>query len=146
MPHISACIGSIDVALASMAKWPTSCTRAIQALSSSRLRTVRYLLRSIGVLRAEAARKTPIDRSKYRTVLSLEELNAWIARVHDVGHVAIDAKATSIDPMQAEMCGIALALGPNDAYYVPLSHKQSGDGAGLFAAGLCLLYTSPSPR
>src|SRR3981189_1215919 len=34
------------------------------------------------------------------------------------------------------MCGIALALGPNDACYVPLSHKQSGDGAGLFAAGL----------
>ena len=57
--------------------------------------------------------------------------NAWIARVHDAGHVAIDAKATSIDPMQAEMCGIALALGPNDACYIPLSHKQSGDGAGL---------------
>src|ERR1019366_1993935 len=51
-------------------------------------------------------------------------------------HFAIDAKATSIDPMQAEMCGIALALGPNDACYVPLSHKQSGDGAGLFAAGI----------
>jgi len=56
--------------------------------------------------------------------------------VHDVGHFAIDAKATSIDPMQAEMCGIALALGPNDACYIPLSHKQSGDGSGLFAAGL----------
>src|SRR5467141_2902611 len=69
-------------------------------------------------------------------VRSLDALNAWIARVHDVGHFAIDAKATSIDPMQAEMCGIALALGPNDACYVPLSHKQSGDGSGLFAAGL----------
>jgi DNA polymerase-1 len=91
---------------------------------------------ALAAARAEAARKTPVDRSKYQTVRSLEELNAWIARVHDVGHVAIDAKATSIDPMQAEMCGIALALGPNDACYVPLSHKQSGDGAGLFAAGL----------
>ena len=91
---------------------------------------------ALAAARAEAARKTPVDRSKYQTVRSLEELNAWIARVHDVAHVAIDAKATSIDPMQAEMCGIALALGPNDACYVPLSHKQSGDGAGLFAAGL----------
>jgi DNA polymerase-1 len=86
--------------------------------------------------RAEAARKTRIDRDKYQTVRSLDQLNAWIARIHDVGHVALDAKATSIDPMQAEMCGIALALGPNDACYIPLSHKQSGDGAGLFAAGL----------
>ena len=32
--------------------------------------------------------------------------------------------------------GIALALAPNDACYIPLAHKQSGDGAGLFAAGL----------
>jgi DNA polymerase I len=91
---------------------------------------------SLAAARAEAARKTPVDRNKYQTVRTLPELNAWIARVHDAGHVAIDAKATSIDPMQAEMCGIALALGPNDACYVPLSHKQSGDGSGLFAAGL----------
>ncbi|MEA2836935.1 MAG: polymerase [Bradyrhizobium sp.] len=86
--------------------------------------------------RAEAARKIKIDRDKYQTVRTVAELNAWIARIHDVGHVAIDAKATLIDPMQAEMCGIALALGPNDACYIPLGHKQSGDGAGLFAAGL----------
>jgi DNA polymerase-1 len=86
--------------------------------------------------RAEAARKTKVERGKYQTVRTLPDLKAWIARVHDTGHVAIDAKATSIDPMQAEICGIALALGPNDACYIPLSHKQSGDGAGLFAAGL----------
>ena len=38
--------------------------------------------------------------------------------------------------MQADICGIALALAPNDACYVPLAHKQSGGGAGLFDAGL----------
>jgi DNA polymerase-1 len=90
----------------------------------------------LSAARAEAARKLPVDRNKYQTIRSLEQLNAWMARVHDVGHVAIEAKANSIDPMQAEMCGIALALAPNDAAYVPLSHKQSGGGAGLFDAGL----------
>jgi DNA polymerase-1 len=91
---------------------------------------------ALAISRGEAARKTKIERDKYQTVRTSAELNAWIARVHDVGHVAIDAKATSIDPMQAEMCGVALALGPNEACYIPLNHKQSGDGAGLFAAGL----------
>jgi len=91
---------------------------------------------SLATARAEAARKTRIDRSKYQTIRSLDELNTFIARVHDVGHVAIEAKATSIDPMQAEISGIAMALAENDACYVPLGHKQSGDGAGLFAAGL----------
>jgi DNA polymerase I len=91
---------------------------------------------SLAAARVEEARKTRIDRNKYQTIRSLEALNTWLARVHDVGHFAIEAKASSIDPMQAEICGIALALAPNDACYIPLGHKHSGDAAGLFAAGL----------
>jgi DNA polymerase-1 len=90
---------------------------------------------ALAAARVEEARKTRIDRGKYRTLRTLQELSGWIARVHDVGLLAIEAKASSIDPMQAEFCGIALARAPNDACYVPLAHKQSG-GAGLFDAGL----------
>ena len=57
-----------------------------------------------------------------------------IARARDAGRFVIDAKASSIDPMQADICGIALALAPNDAAYMPLAHKRSGDGVGLFFA------------
>ena len=91
---------------------------------------------SLAAARAEAARKLPVDRSKYQTIRNLDELKAWIARAYDAGTFAIDAKANSDDPMQADICGIALALAPNDACYVPLAHRQSGDGAGLFDAGL----------
>jgi len=38
--------------------------------------------------------------------------------------------------MQADICGIALALAPNDAAYLPLAHKRAGDGVGLFDAAL----------
>ncbi|NEW96291.1 DNA polymerase I [Rhodopseudomonas sp. BR0G17] len=86
--------------------------------------------------RAEAARKVPVDRTAYKTLRTLDELHAVIARIHDTGVVAVEAVATSIDPMQAELTGVALALGPNDACYIPLGHKQAGDGDGLFAAGL----------
>jgi DNA polymerase-1 len=91
---------------------------------------------SLAEARADAARKTKIDRSKYQTIKSLDQLNAFIARIHDAGHVAVQSKANSIDPMQAEISGIALSVGPNDAAYVPLAHKQDGGGAGLFDAGL----------
>jgi DNA polymerase-1 len=91
---------------------------------------------SLAAARAEAARKLPVDRNKYQTIKTLDQLKAFIARAHDVGHFAIDAKADTIDPMQADICGIALALAPNDACYVPLAHKQPGGGAGLFDAGL----------
>jgi len=86
--------------------------------------------------RADAAKKLPVDRGKYQTIQNLDQLEAWLARIHDVGHVAIEVKASSIDPMQAELCGVALALGPNDACYIPLAHRQAGDGGGLFDAGL----------
>lgn len=83
--------------------------------------------------RQASARNTPFDRSKYVTIRTLPELKAWIARAHDLGRVAIDTEATSLDPMQADLCGFSLAVAPNEACYVPVAHK-SGDGIGLFAA------------
>jgi len=91
---------------------------------------------SLAKARAEAARKVPVDRSKYQTIKSLDQLKAWVTRAYEAGCFAIEAKSDSIDPMQADISGIALALGPNDACYVPLAHRQSGDGGGLFDAGL----------
>ncbi|NPU66607.1 DNA polymerase I [Bradyrhizobium sp. 83012] len=86
--------------------------------------------------RAEAAKSARIDRDKYQTLRSLPELNAWLARAHDFGRITIEVKASSIDPMQASLCGLALALAPNEACYIPLAHRQAGDGGGLFDAGL----------
>jgi DNA polymerase-1 len=91
---------------------------------------------SLAEARAEAARKLPVDRTKYQAIRNLDQLKAWIARARDAGLFAIDAQANTDDPMQADIIGIALALAPNDACYIPLAHKQSGGGAGLFDAGL----------
>ena len=50
---------------------------------------------ALAAARAEAARKTPIDRSKYVTVRTLAELDGWIARARDTGHFAIEAKSNT---------------------------------------------------
>ncbi|MCO5132726.1 MAG: DNA polymerase I [Xanthobacteraceae bacterium] len=92
--------------------------------------------RALAAARAEEARNARFDRTRYQTVRTRDQLDGWIARARDNGQVALDVVTATIDPMQAELCGIALALGPNDACYIPLAHKQAGDGAGLFAAGL----------
>ena len=86
--------------------------------------------------RAEAARKTKIDAKAYVTIRTADDLKSWVARAKDLGHVAVDTETTSLDPMQAELCGFSLALAPNVACYVPLIHKQGGEGAGLFAGGM----------
>jgi DNA polymerase-1 len=90
--------------------------------------------RALAAARVEAARNAKFDRAKYETVRSLPRLNAFIERTRDSGLVAIDATAASLDPMQAELCGFSLAVAPNEACYVPLSHRQGGEGGadGLF--------------
>ncbi len=82
--------------------------------------------------RREAALSAKFDRSRYETVRSIDRLKAWAERARDTGVVALQVSSVSIDPMQAELCGFALAVAPNEACYVPLSHRQGGEGAGLF--------------
>ena len=93
---------------------------------------------ALATARAEAARNRKVDRSGYAIVRTLEQLNGWIARARDLGVVAIDTETTSIDPMQATLCGFSLALAPDEACYVPLAHRQNGHmgSAGLFAGDL----------
>ena len=76
-----------------------------------------------------------VDRSRYEIVRTLPRLQEWIARAYETGMIAIDVQTSSIDPMQATLCGFSLALTPNEACYVPLAHRQGGDGSGGLFAG-----------
>jgi DNA polymerase I len=87
---------------------------------------------ALAVARREAARSAKFDRSRYETVRSFDRLKAWVERARNLGSVALHASSASFDPMQAELCGFALAVAPNEACYVPLVHRQGGEGAGLF--------------
>jgi DNA polymerase I len=91
---------------------------------------------SLAAARAEAARNQKIDRSKYECVRTIPRLKEWIARAHEMGVVAVDTETTSLDAMQAGLCGFSLAVAPNEACYVPIAHKKDGGGDGLFDAGL----------
>ena len=90
---------------------------------------------SLAAARADKARNAKIDRSKYETVRSLDRLKAWVKRAYDLGVVAVDTETTSLDPMQAHLCGFSFAVAPNEACYVPLGHREGGsqNGSDLFA-------------
>ncbi len=96
---------------------------------------------ALATARSEAARTAKIDRSKYETVRTLARLKEWVARAHELGVVAVDTETTSLDAMQAHLCGFSLALAPNEACYVPIGHRDGGgEGKGdLFSpeAKLC---------
>jgi DNA polymerase I len=93
---------------------------------------------ALAAARIEAAHRAKIDRSRYETVRTLERLNHWIARASERGAFAVDTETTSLDPMQATLCGISLAVAPNEACYVPLAHREGGEGGkgGLFPGNI----------
>jgi DNA polymerase-1 len=97
-----------------------------------------FSAQALAATRMEAARNARIDRARYETVRSRERLDAWVARAIELGQIAIDSESTSIDPMQASLCGVSLALAANEACYVPFGHRQGGDGgdASLFSGPL----------
>ncbi|KEO89821.1 DNA polymerase [Erythrobacter longus] len=63
-----------------------------------------------------------VDRSAYETVQTLERLQEWTRRATAARLVAVDTETSSLDAMQADLVGVSLALGPNDACYIPLAH------------------------
>ena len=72
----------------------------------------------------------PIDHSKYETVTTAARLDHWIARAYEEGKVCVDTETTSLDAMQAELCGVSLAVTPNEACYIPCGHRKA-DGLDL---------------
>jgi DNA polymerase-1 len=64
----------------------------------------------------------PIDHAAYETVQTLERLEAWVTRAFAARIVAVDTETTSLDSVRADLVGVSLALGPNDACYIPIAH------------------------
>ena len=70
------------------------------------------------------------NRSSYETVTELSRLTDLLDAARYQGHFAFRAKLNSADPMQGELVGVALAIVPGHAAYVPLAHR-AGDGLDL---------------
>ncbi|HWY62605.1 MAG TPA: DNA polymerase I [Rhizomicrobium sp.] len=74
--------------------------------------------------------RAPIHHDAYATVTAAKELDAWVARAYARGIVCVDTETTSLDPMQAGLCGVSLAVTPGEACYIPCGHRK-GDGLTL---------------
>ena len=87
-----------------------------------------------GAVMDRSALLKPIDLDAYETVTTPKQLDSWIARARAAGQFAIDTETTSLDPMQAGLCGVSLAVAPGEACYIPCGHR-AGDGLDLGGGG-----------
>jgi DNA polymerase-1 len=75
----------------------------------------------------DPALRAPINHDAYVTVTDEKALAKWVANAYAAGIVCVDTETTSLDPMQAQLCGVSLSVKPGEACYIPCGHRR-GDG------------------
>ncbi|HMX11966.1 MAG TPA: DNA polymerase I [Burkholderiaceae bacterium] len=63
---------------------------------------------------------------RYETVVSIDQLDAWIERLASAELAALDTETDSLDAMRARIVGISLAVQPYEAAYIPIGHDYPG--------------------
>lgn len=63
--------------------------------------------------------------SAYTIILDKETLDLWIKKLKTAGKFAVDTETTSLNPIEAKLVGISLAV-QDDAAYIPLAHDYLG--------------------
>jgi len=69
--------------------------------------------------------RAPLERH-YTTILTLEQLESWLAKINAAELVSLDTETTSLDQLSARLVGISLAVTPGEAAYLPLAHRAAG--------------------
>lgn len=67
----------------------------------------------------------PVDLEAYECVQTVDALQRWIDRAFAARLVAVDTETSMLDAMRADLAGISLAIGPNQACYIPLGHGSA---------------------
>ncbi len=101
---------------------------------SERLKIAAPAIEAPGAAAAAEPERPPFDPAGYVAIRDRADLEDWIGRIREAGHVAVDTETTSLDEMQAELVGISLSVVAGEAAYIPLGHRQGG--GDLFGASV----------
>ena len=67
---------------------------------------------------------TKLNTKSYKTILKEDQLDELIKKLNEKSVIAVDTETTSLNPQEAELVGISVCYAPNEAYYIPLKHKD----------------------
>jgi DNA polymerase-1 len=97
-----------------------------------------------------AAHPRPHVPRHYEVVRDETALARWIGAIERAELVSFDIETTAVDPMQARIVGLAFAVEPGHACYIPLAHRYAGAPDQLDAeatiARLARWYADPARR
>jgi DNA polymerase-1 len=65
-----------------------------------------------------------IKNKTYKTISNEKQLDELIKKLDEKSVIAVDTETTSLNPQTADLVGISVCYEANEAYYVPVGHKE----------------------
>ena len=65
-----------------------------------------------------------IDTKLYKSILNEKELDELIKTLNKKSLISVDTETSSLNPLEANLIGISFSYAPNEAFYIPLAHKN----------------------
>ena len=69
-------------------------------------------------------KKNTINTKSYKTISKEDQLEELIKKLNERSIIAVDTETSSLNPQEADLVGISVCYKPNEAFYIPLSHKE----------------------
>ena len=82
---------------------------------------------------AAAAARPP---THYESIVTMADLERWIAQLQAAELIALHVETASLDYMEAEIIGLAFCIEPGTAAYVPMAHDYAGAPEQLSSAAV----------
>ena len=113
----------VQVDLAALAAQPPDWSQLLALLAELEFHS---LVRALGdrVEAVAAPAEAPVAYGIADTPDAVAEV---VRRARATGAIALDVASTAPDPMRAALVGLAVAVAPGEAWYLPFAHRPSGD-------------------
>ena len=72
-------------------------------------------------------KKSLKNEAGFNIIYDKKEIETILAKADDQGFFAVDTETNSLDSQKAELVGVSLAVNENQAYYIPVGHKNKDD-------------------
>tara|TARA_B100000963_G_scaffold343108_1_gene344607 strand:- start:1226 stop:3997 length:2772 start_codon:yes stop_codon:yes gene_type:complete len=71
-----------------------------------------------------SSKSSQINIKQYKSILEEKDLDKLIKILNEKSYISIDTETSSLNPFEAKLIGISFGCAPNDAYYIPVGHKN----------------------
>ena len=65
-----------------------------------------------------------IDTKLYKSILNEKDLDKLVKILNEKSLISVDTETSSLNPLEADLVGISFSYAPNEAFYIPLAHKN----------------------